>query len=62
MSPILKDELEQQLIEAKKDSEKVYEIQCKTKRITLRSKSRWYDEGEQKIKIIFQLKNATLQA
>ena len=25
MSPILKDELEQQLIEAKKDSEKVYE-------------------------------------
>ena len=62
MSPILKDELEQQLMRQKRTRKKFTTIQYKTKRTTLRSKTRWYDEGEEKIKIIFRLRKATLQA
>ena len=40
MSPILKDELEQQLMRQKRTRKKFTTIQYKTKRTTLRSKTR----------------------
>ena len=51
MSPILKGELEQKLIEAKENLEKMYEY--KTLGTILRSKTRWYNEGEKNSKYFF---------
>ena len=53
MSPILKGELEQKLIEAKENLEKMYEY--KTQGTILRSKTRWYNEGEKNSKYFFNL-------
>ena len=50
MSPILKDELEQQLIVAKENLEKIYEY--KTKGAILRSKNRQYKDGEKNLKYL----------
>ena len=40
----LREEFSQQLIETKENLEKIYEY--KTKGAILRSKTRWYNEGE----------------
>ena len=53
MSPILKGELEQKLIEAKENLEKMYEY--KNQGTILRSKTRWYNEGEKNSKYFFNL-------
>ena len=58
MSPILKGELEQKLIEAKKTLEKMYEY--KTQGTILQSKTRWYNKVK-KFKILFQLRKTSLQ-
>ncbi|KAL9976553.1 hypothetical protein ACROYT_G013872 [Oculina patagonica] len=47
--PQLKEELSQQLSEAKESLEKIYEY--KTKGSILRSKTRWYNEGEKQLPI-----------
>ena len=53
MSPILKGELEQKLIEAKENLEKMYEN--KTQGTILRSKTPWHNEGEKNSKYFFNL-------
>ena len=53
MSPILKGELEQKLIEAKENLEKLHEY--KTQGTILQSKTRWYNEGEKNSKYFFNL-------
>lgn len=53
MSPILKGELEQKLIEVKENLEKMYEY--KIQATILRSKTRWYNEGEENSKYFFNL-------
>ena len=54
MSPILKGELEQKLIEAKENLKKIYEYKTQEGTI-LRSKTRWYNEGENNSKYFFNL-------
>ncbi|KAL9978135.1 hypothetical protein ACROYT_G015622 [Oculina patagonica] len=51
--PQLKEELSQQLSEAKESLEKIYEY--KTKGSILRSKTRWYNEGEKNSSYFFNL-------